>query len=168
MTADRRRIRITAGNLKNHTLPVTVLREFFPKDAVGGPTRKSANGHGFELTLDGLGKTVHTDIASDAKSGRGRFLRCRGEIGKFFKHHEVKAGGYVEVVQLDYFLFFWTIRYFLSSSAVSSRRETTGIIAGPLSPTCSMQCRTECTITLLLPPSGWTSSPRRGTAVHQA
>jgi hypothetical protein len=101
MTADRHRIRITAGNLKNNTLPVTRLRDFFPKDALGGPRRKNANGHGFELILDGLGETVVTDIGRDAKSGRPRgFLRCRKEIGEFFKHHRVEPGGVVEMQRL--------------------------------------------------------------------
>ena len=80
---------------------VTGLRDFFPPDAVGGPRRKSANSHGFELILDGLGETVRTDIGSDAKSGKARgFPRCRGAIGKFFKHHDVKPGGYVELQRL--------------------------------------------------------------------
>ena len=76
MTADRRRIRITAGNLKNHTLPVTVLREFFPKDAVGGPRRKSANGHGIELILAGLGETVVIEFGRDSKSGSHIGVAC--------------------------------------------------------------------------------------------
>lgn len=100
MTADRRRIRVTGPNLRNSTLPVTGLRDFFPADAVGGSRRKNGNGHGFELILDGLDETLITDICSDAKSGRSRFLRCRREIGKFFKHHDVKAGGCVELRRL--------------------------------------------------------------------
>jgi hypothetical protein len=47
MTADRHRIRITAGNLKNNTLPVTRLRDFFPKDALGGPRRKTPTATAF-------------------------------------------------------------------------------------------------------------------------
>ena len=93
MTAEKRRIRVTAANLRNSHLYVTGLRDFFPSEAVGGPRRKSANGHGFELILDGLGETVITDIGSDAKSGKARrFLRCLGAIGKFFKRHGVDAG----------------------------------------------------------------------------
>ncbi len=101
MTAEKRRIRVNAANLRNSHLYVTGLRDFFPREAVGGARRKSANGHGFELILDGLGETVVTDIGSDAKSGKARgFLRCRGAIGKFFKHHDVKPGGYVELQRL--------------------------------------------------------------------
>lgn len=102
MTADKRRIRVNAANLRNNHLYVTKqLLDFFPKDAVGGAKRKNANGHGFDLILDGLGKTVHTDIAADAKSGRARFIRCRGDIGKFYKCHDVKPGGYVELQRLS-------------------------------------------------------------------
>jgi hypothetical protein len=77
MTAERRRVRVNAANLKHSHLYVTrALRDFFPADAVGGPRRKNGNGHGFELILDGLGETLVTDICSDAKSGRSGFLRC--------------------------------------------------------------------------------------------
>ena len=77
MTAEKRLIRVNAANLKHSHLYVTGLRDFFPAEAVGGPRRKSANGHGFELILDGLGETVFTDIGSDAKSGKARgFPRC--------------------------------------------------------------------------------------------
>lgn len=79
MTADRRRVRVTEANLRNHHLYVTKqLRAFFPVDSLGGPRRRSANGHGFDLILDGLDATVRTDIGSDAKNGKARgFLRCR-------------------------------------------------------------------------------------------
>ena len=95
MTAEKRRIRVNAANLKHSHLYVTGLRDFFPPEAIGGPRRKSANsnGHGFELILDGLDQPVWTDIGSDAKSGKARgFLRCLGAIGKFFKRHGVDAG----------------------------------------------------------------------------
>lgn len=79
MTAERRRIRVTGPNLRNCTLPVTGLRDFFPPEAVGGPRRKNGNGHGIELILDGLDQTVATDICSDAKSGKARgLLQCTG------------------------------------------------------------------------------------------
>jgi len=100
MTAARRLIRITAANLEHDHLYVTGLRDLFPPEAIGGPRRKR-NGHGFELILDGLGETVITDIGSDAKTGKARgFLRCRAAIGKFFKHHAVQPGGYVELHRL--------------------------------------------------------------------
>jgi hypothetical protein len=101
MTAARRLIRITAANLKHSHLYVTGLRDLFPSEAVGGARRKGSNGHGFELILDGLGQTVVTDIGSDAKTGKARgFLRCRAAIGRFFKHHAVRPGGYVELQRL--------------------------------------------------------------------
>src|SRR5262245_1836801 len=101
MTAERRRVRVNAANLKhNHIYVTTTLRDFFPKDAIGGPRRKNSNGHGFDLILDGLGETVTTDICSDAKSGRPRFLRCRREIGRFFKHHDIRPGVSVEFQRL--------------------------------------------------------------------
>jgi hypothetical protein len=70
MTAEKRLVRITAANLKHSHLYVTGMRDFFPPEAIGGPRRKNANGHGIELILDGLDESVVTDIDSDAKSGR--------------------------------------------------------------------------------------------------
>ena len=102
MTAERRRIRVTEANLRNATLSVTGLRDFFPAEAIGGPRRtngqpKMGTGsessrclspfsldHGFDLILDGLGETVRTDIGSDGKNGKARaFLRCRGGTARF-------------------------------------------------------------------------------------
>ena len=101
MTAARRLIRVTAANLENQHLYVTGLLDFFPQDAVGGPRRKQTNGHGFELILDGLNQTVRTDIGSDARTGKPRnFLRCRAAIGKFYKHHAIQPGGYVQLHRL--------------------------------------------------------------------
>jgi DNA (cytosine-5)-methyltransferase 1 len=102
MTAARRLIRVTAANLKHSHLYVTGLRDLFPPDAIGGPRRKASNGHGFDLILDGLNKTVRTDIGSEAKTGKPRgFLRCRADIGKFYKHHAIQPGGYVELHRLS-------------------------------------------------------------------
>jgi hypothetical protein len=46
MPAEKRRVRVNAANLKHCHLYVTGLRDFFWAEAVGGPRRKSANGHG--------------------------------------------------------------------------------------------------------------------------
>ncbi|MCI0640793.1 MAG: DNA cytosine methyltransferase [Gemmataceae bacterium] len=101
MTAAKRLIQVNAANLKHSHLYVTGLRDLFPPEAIGGSRRKGSNGHGFELVLDGLGETVVTDIGSDAKTGKARgFLRCRAAIARFYKHHAVKPGGYVELERL--------------------------------------------------------------------
>jgi hypothetical protein len=41
--ANTRLIRITAGNLRNSSLPIKDLRDFFPRDAIG-PAKRNRNG----------------------------------------------------------------------------------------------------------------------------
>lgn len=72
--SDERRVRkVTAANIKNSTLSVRGLADFLPTNCVG-PARRGRNGidHQFQIELAGLDKTIETDIASDAESGRAR------------------------------------------------------------------------------------------------
>lgn len=83
----KRLLTVTAGNLRQNHLYIRGHLDFFPADAIG-PPRRSASGRGFDLILDGLGETIHTDIPRDEKTGRPRhFLRDRRAIGRFYKHH---------------------------------------------------------------------------------
>ncbi len=99
----KRLLKVNAANLRNNHLYVNQCYDFFPPDCVGG-ARKSANGHSkpVKIELDGLNETIETDIGIDAKSGKPRkFLRDRSSIGRFYKHHDVKAGDEVALERLD-------------------------------------------------------------------
>lgn len=93
--ADRKRLlRVTAGNLRNDHIYITGHYDFFPSDCIG-PSRRSAkgNGHAIEILLEGLNETVETDIGRSAKNGKPRnFLRGRGWVREFFKHHGTQPG----------------------------------------------------------------------------
>lgn len=85
-------LEVTAGNLRQSHLYVSGHYDFFPPDCVGGPTG-SPDRRTVEIHLDGLGRTVETDIGRDAKTGKPRgFFRARGWVRQFFEHHGVKAG----------------------------------------------------------------------------
>ncbi|MCC7292625.1 MAG: DNA (cytosine-5-)-methyltransferase [Phycisphaerales bacterium] len=107
--ADKKRlIRVTEGNLRNNHLYVKDHLDFFPGDVIGG---SRCNGHangnggaqkGFDLRLDGLNEVTRTDIGSDKDTGKPRgFLRCRGLIGRFYRHHAVKPGTFVTLERLS-------------------------------------------------------------------
>jgi hypothetical protein len=106
----RRLLKVTAGNLRNSHRYVRGHLDFFPADIIG-PARRTAasNGHGsIELVLDGLDRTIQTDIPRDPKTGKPRnFLRDRRSIGKFFRHHRISAGATVALERIGerkYFL----------------------------------------------------------------
>ena len=56
----------------------------------------------FDIQLDGLNRTVRTDIGRDAKTGRPRgFFRSRGWVRQFFERHEVKPGTLLALERLS-------------------------------------------------------------------
>jgi DNA (cytosine-5)-methyltransferase 1 len=92
-------LRVTPANIRYNHLYVTHHHDFFPSDCIGG-SRRIARGNTIKIYLDGLGETIETDIGSDAKTGKPRaFLRDREGIGRFYKHHRVKAGDLLALEQ---------------------------------------------------------------------
>lgn len=93
--ADKKRLlRVTAGNLRNSHLYVNVHYDFFPEDCIGPPKKsKKRNGQTIEIVLEGLNRTVATDIGTEAKSGKARrFFRGRRWVKEFYEHHGIKTG----------------------------------------------------------------------------
>ncbi len=90
---NRRLLRVTAGNLRHSHLYVNGHYDFFPADCIGGARRSSAEGSTIAIHLDGLDRTIRTDIGRDAKTGKPRgFFRERAWVRQFYEHHQVKAG----------------------------------------------------------------------------
>ncbi len=89
----KRLIRVTAGNLRNNSISIAGHYDFFPPDCIG-PPKKSRTGktRPIEIVLDGLNKTVETDIGTDAKTGKPRrILRGRWWAREFFQHHRIQS-----------------------------------------------------------------------------
>ena len=100
--ADKKRLlRVTAGNVRNNHVYVNGHYDFFPPDCIGG-ARRSADCRTIEIHLDGLDRTVRTDIGRDAKTGKPRgFFRARGWVRQFFEHHGVKPGTFLALERLS-------------------------------------------------------------------
>ncbi len=89
---EMRLVRVTEANLRNNHLYVSELRDILPADIFGPPKRQRSGMAGIEIILDGLNETIITDIPREAKTGKPRgFLRDRGSIGRFYRHHHVTA-----------------------------------------------------------------------------
>jgi DNA (cytosine-5)-methyltransferase 1 len=94
-------LQVTAGNLRHNHLYVNGHYDFFPPDCIGGPKR-SADSPTIAIHLDGLDRTIRTDIGRDAKTGKPRgFFRTRGWVRQFFEHHDVKPGSFVALERLS-------------------------------------------------------------------
>jgi hypothetical protein len=79
-------LEVTAGNIRQSHLYINGHYDFFPADCVGGP-KHSPVGQTVDIQLDGLDRTVTTDIALDGKTGKPRgFFRKRGCVRQFFAH----------------------------------------------------------------------------------
>jgi len=100
---DRKRlIRVTAGNLRNHSITIHGHYDFFPADCIG-PPKKSRAGQTrpIEIVLEGLNKTIETDIGTDAKTGKPRrIFRGRKWAREFFEHHRIRTGYVLHAVTL--------------------------------------------------------------------
>lgn len=102
--ADRKRLlRITAGNLRQNHIYINGHFDFFPPDVIG-PARKDRNnthGSAIEIYLEGIGRTVKTDIGSDRRTGRPRnFFRGRSWVRQFFDYHKIKTGDVLALERL--------------------------------------------------------------------
>ena len=76
-TEKKRLLRVTAGNVRQSHLYVNGHYDFFPPDCIGG-AKRSADGATIDIHLDGLNRTIRTDIGRDAKTGKPRgFFRGR-------------------------------------------------------------------------------------------
>ena len=96
----KRYVRITAGNIRNNHIYITGHHDFFPKDCIGASSRsKEKQDCSISIYLDGLNKTIKTDIAKDAKTGKPRrMFRDRKWVKDFFQFNEIKPG---DILQLD-------------------------------------------------------------------
>jgi DNA (cytosine-5)-methyltransferase 1 len=95
-----RLIRVTDANLRYGHLYVTGLYDFFPHDVVGSNT-KAKPGTPITIILDGVGKSVETDIGSDRDGKPRRHFRERSLFAEFFRHHGVMAGDELALARID-------------------------------------------------------------------
>ncbi|MGD9689149.1 MAG: DNA cytosine methyltransferase [Phycisphaerales bacterium] len=92
--ADRKRLlRVTKGNCRNGHLYLTGHYDFFPADTIGASKRRNGTGMSIEIYLEGLDRSVETDIGTDIVTGKPRrFFRGREWVKAFFEKHRIGAG----------------------------------------------------------------------------
>jgi hypothetical protein len=92
-TLGRREVSITNGGLKNGYISLSAMRDFFPRDAIGGS--KYASAAPKLLTLIFEGRSFRSDIAG----GKRWMIRKRSRSGMrgFFALTKAKAGDVVIV-----------------------------------------------------------------------
>ncbi|MEN6405624.1 MAG: DNA (cytosine-5-)-methyltransferase [Thermoguttaceae bacterium] len=100
-TDKKRLLRVTAGNVRHSHVYINGHYDFFPPNCLGG-SKQSADSPTIDIQLDGLGRTIRTDIGCDAKTGKPRgFLRARSWVRQFFECHDVKPGAMLALERLS-------------------------------------------------------------------
>lgn len=65
-------------------------KEFFPSDVFGGPSKKAGLGKPITIQVEGLLNIIKTDIPTDNKTGRPRWIfRKRSWVRKFVQIHHL-------------------------------------------------------------------------------
>jgi hypothetical protein len=97
---DRIRIlKVQPGNLRQSHLYVRGHYDFFPSECIG-PSRKKNRMAGcqIEIILDGLNETVHTDLCTDADTGKPRgMFRGRTWVRRFYEDHGFRTAEFTTV-----------------------------------------------------------------------
>ena len=88
-------ISITGANLRNDNFRVDRDSKLFPDDSWGG-TNKQSSATPVQFIFEGTNEEVDTDIDRIKRVPRN----ARGEIGRFFKHHQVKEGQSIELIKM--------------------------------------------------------------------
>jgi len=91
---ESRVIELTPAAHKHGNLNLSACgKEFFPPDVFGGPSKKAGIGTPITLKVDGLSNPIETDIPTDKKTRKPRWLfRERGWVKKFVKLNNLRAG----------------------------------------------------------------------------
>ncbi|NMC21082.1 MAG: DNA cytosine methyltransferase [Thermogutta sp.] len=89
----KRFLQVTAGNLRNQHLYVHRHLDFFPADCLAPADPADGSRGAVAIYLEGLNRTVETQLAIDTKTGKPRgFFRSRTWVREFFEHHGIQTG----------------------------------------------------------------------------
>ena len=100
---DSRVIQLTYAAHKDGNLNIRVCgADFFPPDVFGGPAKKDGLGRLVKLRVDGFDAPIRTDIPTDRKTGRPRWMfRERKWLKEFVRLHGLAPGAEVAISRLD-------------------------------------------------------------------
>ena len=90
---ESRVIQLTPAAHKHGNLNIRSCgREFFPPDVFGGSSRKTGLGVQITLKADGITNLIKTDIPTDRKTGKPRWIfRKRKWVKEFVRRHRLNA-----------------------------------------------------------------------------
>ena len=95
-------IQLTSAAHKHGNLNIrTCGKDFFPSDVFGSSSKKTGLGTPIKLSVEGLKEPVETDIPTDKKTKRARWIfRERAWVKKFVKVHNLKVGDTIVVSRI--------------------------------------------------------------------
>jgi DNA (cytosine-5)-methyltransferase 1 len=97
----KRLITISQANIQHGHLYLTGMSDFFPRECLGPPSRRSGSAQKVQIDVDGFDEPVYTDIPVDAKTGRSRrFFRERAWVRRFFRLHGLRPGDLVAIERI--------------------------------------------------------------------
>jgi len=100
---DSKTIQLTCAAHKDGNLNIRVCgTDFFPPDVFGGPAKKDGLGRLVKLRVDGFDAPIRTDIPTDRKTGRPRWIfRERKWLKEFVRLHDLAPGAEVTISRLN-------------------------------------------------------------------
>jgi len=100
---DSRVIKLTPAAQKYGNLNISSCgKDFFPPDVFGGPSEEAGLGTEITIQADGLSNPIKTDIPSDKKTGRPRWIfRKRSWVKEFVRYHNLKPDDTVRISRID-------------------------------------------------------------------
>lgn len=77
-------------------------KDFFPPDIFGGPSKKANLGTPIVIKADGLSDPIETDIPTDNRTGRPRWLfRKRSWVRKFVRIHNLSTADTIVINRIS-------------------------------------------------------------------
>ena len=99
---ESRIVKLTKGDIKNNKLNIRSCGlDFFPKDVLGGSTKKQL-GNQIIINVAGLPGSIKTDIPRDKKTDRPRWiLRSRSWIREFVNYHKLMPDDTIRINRIN-------------------------------------------------------------------
>jgi hypothetical protein len=117
---ESRTIQLTSAALKYGNLNLCSCgKDFFPPDVFGSPNKKAGLGNPITLKVEGLPNPIETDIPTDKKTGKPRWIfRKRSWSKKFVEFHNLKAGDTIVLIRNT------SRKYFITPNGKNITKET--------------------------------------------
>ena len=100
----KRLISIQKGNFGNNHIYISGHHDFFPKQCYGESNKKKGIGKELTLIIEGLNKSIKTDIGINGSNSKPRnFFRNRTWANEFFEKFEIREGDVIAIEKISKF-----------------------------------------------------------------